>query len=604
LTASGGEPSHVLVSNFLHTLQGAIGAHGLPAPTEEMKRCIVRIGQALLPLDMPRIPAAPTGSENYAEKKIELEAALHRIHAYNPLVAQQALAWSVLQFLLAVPRPEHPLWNAPARGIISIGPTIVQMMMPFYRAAGTEALFNTVRERYEQGARIAQEKSKAKEWVWPEHYTGPDAITLYLLPEFQELFDCEVPYGHKDERRFEHQWLMAAPGYGKTTLLSAYIQSDLERVARNECSVLVMDSQNTLCPDIARLKCFAPGQPMHDRLIYIEPSVKFPPALNIFARDAQRFSALDEDEQYALNMSTLEMMDFFLSSMLNLTLTDKQNIPFRFIIQALLQIPKATIFTLHRLLQNDGYARFRDDLRGLDPEVTRWFQEHYRKRERGEGKDIFTESREEVAYRIEALYADPLFSKMLGYPERKLDLFTELQQGKVIVINTLKGRLRRGVEPWGRFFLAQLLQAVEERSLVLRERTKPTFAYIDEGGDYIAREHNIKTIFTQARKQKVGMTIAHHYEDDIQDPRVMAALRGAGIRISPVKRGVFEFAVREEPTRIIDIPNVQFHKADLRMTDEEWEIVLAEQRRKYCVPPALRESPRTGQEREDSFDEA
>jgi hypothetical protein len=601
---SGKNLNDILVSNFLSYIEAAIVALGLQEPTEQIKQCIVRIAQAILPADVPPLPASPTDLDDYATKKLELEQALGALDAYKPELARQALAWSVIEFLKAIPEAEHLLWTVPARDVIPLQKTVAAMTW----ALRQSGYFELAKRRMEQGGRIAAEKSKFKGTIiWPQDYDGPDIVSLYLLPEFQELFDCEVPYGHKDERRFEHQWLMAAPGYGKTTLLSAYIKADLERVARDECSILVMDSQNTLCPDIARLKCFAPGQPMHDRLIYIEPSVKFPPALNIFARDPKRFSALDEDDQYALNMSTLEMMDFFLSSMLNLSLTDKQNIPFRFIIQAALKIPNATVFTLHRLLQNDGYAYFRasGELQGLNPEVRRWFEEHYRPRERGEGKDIFTESREEVAYRIEALYSDPLFSKMLGYPERKLDLFTELQQGKVIVINTLKGRLRKGVEAWGRFFLAQLLQAVEERSLVLREHTKPTFAYIDEGGDYIAREQNIKSIFTQARKQKVGMTIAHHYDDDIQDPRVTAALRGAGIRISPVKRGVFEFAVREEPNRVITIPNVQLNTPEQRMSDSEWELVLAEQRRKYCVPPPVRESGRaTLEDDQDTYDEA
>jgi hypothetical protein len=597
----------LLTKNFLRLLEAEIWEAKLPDLSEDLKTAIVRLADVVLTADIPVIPSLDELTGDNEMKTMSLQLALLKAQLFHPSVPRRALVQSVLAFLTALPRPDHVSWYVRAVDVVPVAQTVVDMMMPFYSKHVQEVeCSEIVRTRYEQGARIAAEKTKTPDdWVWPTDYDGPNLLQLYLLPEFQALFQCKVPYGHKDERRFEHQWLMAAPGYGKTTLLSAYIKADLERVARNECSILVMDSQNTLCPDIARLKCFAPGQPMHDRLIYIEPSVKYPPALNIFARDQKRFSGLDEDDQYALNMSTLEMMDFFLSSMLNLSLTDKQNIPFRFIIQALLKIPNATIFTLHRLLQNDGYAHFRDrgELKGLAPEVRAWFEEHYRKRERGEGKDIFTESREEVAYRIEALYADPLFSKMLGYPERKLDLFTELQRGKVIVINTLKGRLRKGVEPWGRFFLAQLLQAVEERSLVLRGRTTPTFAYIDEGGDYISREQNIKTIFTQARKQKVGMTIAHHYDHDIQEPLVTAALRGASIRVTPVKQGVFEFAVRDEPKRVIHVPDVQFHNKELHMTDAEWKVVLAEQRSKYCVPPLAAESPGAAEDRQDSFDE-
>ena len=379
LTPSRDEPRHVLVSNFLHRLQAAIGVHGLPEPTEEMKQCIVRIAQALLPQDVPTVPPAPTEHDDYISKKIELESALEQVGAYNPQIAQQALAYSILQFLLALPRPEHPLWSSPAKGLLPVGQTIVQMMMPFYKVPGVDRLFTSVRDRYEQGARIVGEKLKKKnakgefEWVWPEDYDGPDTLTLYLLPEFRELFDCEVPFGIKQANRQTHQWIMAKWGAGKTTLLSAQIAADLERVARNECSIMVMDSQNTLVPDIAKLKLFAPGQPLHDRLIYIEPSIKFPPALNIFDRKAERFKGLDEDKQYQLDMATFAMMEFFLSSLIELDLTAKQNVPFKYILPAVLSVPDATLRTLQAMLKDDGWERYKDRVVGLDPQVIEWF---------------------------------------------------------------------------------------------------------------------------------------------------------------------------------------------------------------------------------------
>lgn len=615
LTANGRDHSHVLVNNFLWQIQLLIEQHKLPEPSEEIKQCIVRIAQALLPLDIPSVPPAPTTSDDYAHKKAELEYALQQVGAYDPQIAQQALAYSILQFILALPRPEHPLWSSPAKGLLPLGPTIARMMMPFYKVPSVDKLFKSVRDRYEQGARIVQEKTKAKDWVWPENYNGPDMLTLYLIPEFQELFDCKVPFGIKQENRQTHQWIMAKWGAGKTTLLSAQIAADLERVARNECSIMVMDSQNTLVPDIARLKLFAPGQPLHDRLIYIEPSMKFPPALNIFDRNAERFKGLDEDKQYELDMATFEMMEFFLSSLLEFNLTSKQNVPFKFILPAVLSVPNATLRTLQEMLKDDGWKKYKDKVVGLDPEVIDWFEEHYREPAAAGGrtqrKDVYAESREEIYYRIEGIYADRLFRRMFAQPRKKLDLFEQLQNGKVILINTKKGVLRKGVEPWGRFFIAQLLQAVEERSLVARADNLPVYCYIDEAGDYIAKERNIEKIFTQARKQLVSMVLAHHKPSDIKEPAVWEALNDAGIRVSPVSRGVFHFQVPEEKIdTVIQVPPIFFEKQD-RMSQEEWNIVLAEQRAKWCVArdgadprtPDPEEPRIEDVERPDSFEE-
>jgi hypothetical protein len=77
-------------------------------------------------------------------------------------------------------------------------------------------------------------------------------------------------------------WIVAPPDSGKTTFISSMIADDLKRVARGECSIFVMDSQNELIPDIAALEMFAPGRPLHDKLIYLEPTSRYPLALNIF----------------------------------------------------------------------------------------------------------------------------------------------------------------------------------------------------------------------------------------------------------------------------------------------------------------------------------
>jgi hypothetical protein len=614
-TTSDDNFSHLLVRNFVTILQNDVRVRKLPEPPVELKRCIVQAAQEILPLGIPPIPAPPSGFDDYEAKKRELERALKQVKDFMPFIGQQELALCILAFLEALPRPDNPFWMAPAKELIRLKPTVANMTWQLRN----RDMFKSLHRHTERGARIAGEKSSPKaDMVWPQDYDGPDIIGLYLAPPLQELFKCKVPFGVKEANRQTHQWIMAKWGAGKTTLLSAQIAADLERVARDECSIMVMDSQNTLVPDIARLKCFAPGQPMHDRLIYIEPSITFPPALNIFDRKAERFGGLDEDKQHELDMATFEMMGFFLSSLLDFNLTAKQNVPFKFILPAVLSVPDATLRTLQEFLKDDGWEKYRDKVVGLDPDVIEWFEEHYRPRSGNQRKDVYAESREEIYYRIEGIYADKLFRRMFAQPRKKLDLFEQLQTGKVILINTKRGVLREAVEPWGRFFIAQLLQAVQERSLIARGSNKPVYCYIDEAGDYIAREKRIATIFTQARKQLVSMIIAHHKPSDIKEPAVWEALNDAGIRVSPVSRGVFRFQVPEEGLDAgMQVPHVSFEKRAHQfehMTDEEWTVVLAEQREKWCVgrPGADPRTPDPEEPRvedverpdeEDSFDE-
>ncbi len=85
-----------------------------------------------------------------------------------------------------------------------------------------------------------------------------------------------------------------------------------------------------------------------------------------------------------------------------------------------------------------------------------------------------------------------------------------MNAGKVILINTAKDLLKQqGTEVFGRFFLALIGQAAQERATLADK--KPVYCYIDEAQDYIAADSNFTVILEQARKQKIGMIVAHQY---------------------------------------------------------------------------------------------
>ena len=101
---------------------------------------------------------------------------------------------------------------------------------------------------------------------------------------------------------------------------------------------------------------------------------------------------------------------------------------------------------------------------------------------------------------------------MLSNPKWKLDIFTEINSGKVILINTAKDLLKQqGTETFGRFFLALVAQAAQERATLPPSQRLPCFVYIDECQDYLATDSNFTVILEQARKQNVAIIAAHQY---------------------------------------------------------------------------------------------
>jgi hypothetical protein len=78
------------------------------------------------------------------------------------------------------------------------------------------------------------------------------------------------------------------------------------------------------------------------------------------------------------------------------------------------------------------------------------------------------------------------------------------------LINTAKSLLKeQGTEVFGRFFIALIAQAAQERSTLPDYDRLSCFVYVDEAQDYF--DENIGIILSQARKYRVGMTLAHQY---------------------------------------------------------------------------------------------
>ena len=107
-------------------------------------------------------------------------------------------------------------------------------------------------------------------------------------------------------------------------------------------------------------------------------------------------------------------------------------------------------------------------------------------------------------------------SRILSATETKLNLFEELQSAKVVLINSAKALLQEdGTEIFSRFFLANILLAVEKRQMLPKAKRLPTYLYIDECQDGIRRDDKLPVILDQARKLNVACILAHQRLDQM-----------------------------------------------------------------------------------------
>lgn len=329
------------------------------------------------------------------------------------------------------------------------------------------------------------------------------------------LFDQTLDFTIPTKARFEHHHIVAGSGHGKTQTLQYLIANDLDAVAQGNRTVIVIDSQGDLIRTIGSLKQFAPGEPLHERVVIIDPSdVEWPVSLNLFDVGMERLSGYAPLERERLTNSILELYDFVLGTLLDAQMTQKQNVIFRYVTRLMLHIPDATIHTLRELMEPGSEKKFAPHIRKLSGTARHFFVTEFTSRE-------FDQTKKQVLRRLWGILENQTFERMFSHPRSKLDLFKEMNAGKVILINTAKDLLKeQGTEIFGRFFIAMIAQAAQERATLPEHKRTPTIVYVDEAQDYFDR--NIGLILAQARKYSVGMVLAHQYLGQL-DPKLQEA---------------------------------------------------------------------------------
>ena len=346
---------------------------------------------------------------------------------------------------------------------------------------------------------------KAKLPTKNKSLNSDEIIESYLAnTSFENFFNISVPITIPNETRFEHQFIVAGSGHGKTQTLQKFILHDLLNVTKGNASIVVLDSQGDLINNIRNLEVFAEGSPLADRLVVIDPTdVEYPVSLNLFDVNMQRINSYSQLDRERMVNGILELYDFVLGSLLGAEMTQKQSVLFRYITRLLLYIPNATIHTFRELLEDGGSLKYQDSINQLQGSAKAFFQSEFDSKE-------FIQTKRQVVRRLWGILENQSFERMFSHPVNKLDLYTEMNSGKVILINTAKDLLKEtGTEIFGRFFIAMIAQAAQERSVIDKDKRMPTYVYVDEASDYF--DHNISIILSQARKFKVGMLTATQF---------------------------------------------------------------------------------------------
>ena len=400
--------------------------------------------------------------------------------------------------------------------------------------------------------------------IMPPDYTEGNPSYAYLQDTpLLQILEAPLPIRIPKRVRFEHQWIVAGSGHGKTQTLQSMILDDLSDVAAGEASIIIIDSQGDLIHNISNLEMFAEGQPLADRLCLIDPTdVEWPVSLNLFDVGIDRINQYSLLDRERLINGILELYDFVLSSLLSAELTSKQSVVFRFITRLMLNIPNATIHTFAELLEEDGSKRFRQYIDQLPQTPRKFFHNEF-------DSSQFKRTRREIIGRLYRVLENQTFERMFSDPRNKVDMFREMNAGKVILVNTAKDLLKEtGTEIFGRFFIAMIMQAAQERATI--DKRLPTFLYIDECQDYV--DENISIILEQARKFNVGIILSHQYLDQIPSRIQSSFAANTSIKfaggVSAADARKLSSMMNTSPEFLLDKPKLSFGAYIRNMTDK------------------------------------
>ena len=324
---------------------------------------------------------------------------------------------------------------------------------------------------------------------------------------FYDLLLAPVPLKFTYDERYSHMHVLGGSGAGKTTLLQNLILHDLE--SDDPPSLVIVDSQGDLIDKLSHLALFDPDYgALADRLILVSPKdIEHPPALNIFDVNRDRLASYSEAAKEQVTAGVIQTFDYLFAGLLGADLTAKQGVFFRFVARLMLALPETlgrTATILDMLALMDDPAPYRKAIESLPPIQRNFFERDFVSK-------TFAQTKEQIRYRLNAILENPTLARLFTAPETKIDLFSELNRGSIILVDTAKDFLKGSSAHFGRIFISLVLQAVLERAVIPERERRPTFLVVDEAAAYF--DNNIDDFLTEARKYRCGCVFAHQFLD-------------------------------------------------------------------------------------------
>ncbi len=306
------------------------------------------------------------------------------------------------------------------------------------------------------------------------------------------------------EDRLRHFYIIGQTGTGKTTLLKRMIRQDI----LNGDGVCMIDPHGS---DIQDVISYVPKERLDD-LVYFDPSYTARPmGLNMLEYDVR----YPEQKTFVVN----EMLSIF-NKLFDMKVAGGPMFEqyFRNSVMLVLEDPTSgnTLLDVSRVLSNKQFRDMKIS-QCKNPLVVQFWKEIA---EKAGGEASLANIVPYIVSKFDVFLQNDIMRPIIAQEKSAFNFREIMDNKKILLVNLSKGRLGDiNANLIGLIIVGKILMAALSRVDSLGKDLPPFYLYIDEFQNVTT--DSISTIFSEARKYKLSLTVAHQFiaqlEEKIRD---------------------------------------------------------------------------------------
>ena len=311
-------------------------------------------------------------------------------------------------------------------------------------------------------------------------------------------------FGIKQEDRLLHAYIIGKTGVGKSTMIQTMVMQDVYAGH----GVCLLDPHGDLVHSVMSA---IPEERKNDIIYFNVPDVSLTLKYNPFKK-------VSYEKRSLVASSILDVFKKLWSDAWGVKL---EHI-LRYAILTLLDQPTATIADIPKILLDRAYRR-QAITNVKNPSVKDFWEKEFTNFNK---YDLLP-----ALNKIGGMLAHPAIKRVLIENKDEVSLRKAMDEKKIILVNLSKGHLGEDIAHiLGALLISSISSAAFSRVDIEEKNRVPYMVYMDEFHNFTTL--SLVNMFSELRKFKVGMTLAHQYMDQLDEEIRRAILGNAGTIIS------------------------------------------------------------------------